>query len=264
MDRGAWRATVHGVTKSWARMKRLSMHTVSFYSNWKAELSHSCVCVCVCEYLIIWVHQVFAEAHGLLDLHSGLRDLLVVAGELLVARGICFPDQGSNPGPLHWECGVSGTRTPRKSSLYSFEMVSHTFPVHFSSATEPCPTLCGPTDCSMPGLPVHHQLPEPTQTHVHWVSDAIQPSHPLSSPSPPTFNLSQHQGLFKWVSSSHQVAKILEFQLQHQSFQWICRTDFLSDGLVGSPCCPRDSQDPKQSIASMQSLSSYQWYFSQN
>ena len=65
-------------------------------------------------------------------------------------------------------------------------------------------------DCSMPGLPVHHQLPEFTQTHVHWVSDAIQPSHPLSSPSPPAFSLSQHQGLFKWVSSSHQVAKVLE------------------------------------------------------
>ena len=72
---------------------------------------------------------------------------------------------------------------------------------------------------SMPGLPVHHQLLEFTQTHVHWVSDAIQPSHPLSSPSPPALNLSQHQGLFKWVSSLHQVAKVLEFQLQHQSFQ---------------------------------------------
>ena len=73
-------------------------------------------------------------------------------------------------------------------------------------------------------LPVHHQLPESTQTHVHWVSDAIQPSHPLSSPSPPALNLSQHQGLFKWVSSSHEVAKVLEFQLQHQSFQWTPRT----------------------------------------
>ena len=78
-------------------------------------------------------------------------------------------------------------------------------------------------DCSTPGLPVHHQLPGFTQTHVHWVSDAIQPFHPLSSPSP-AFNLSQHQGLFQWVSSSHQVAKLLEFQLQHQSFQWIFRT----------------------------------------
>ena len=74
--------------------------------------------------------------------------------------------------------------------------------------------------------PVYHQLPKLTQTLVHWASDATQPSHPLSSPSP-AFSLSQHQGLFQWVSSSHQVAKVLEFQLQHQSFQWIFRTDFL-------------------------------------
>ena len=86
---------------------------------------------------------------------------------------------------------------------------------------------CDPMHCSMPGLPVHHQLLEFTQTHVHRVSDAIQPSHPLSSPSPPALILSQHQGLFKQVSSSHQVAKILEFQLQHQSFQWTPRTDLL-------------------------------------
>ena len=78
---------------------------------------------------------------------------------------------------------------------------------------------------STPGLPVHHQLLEFPQTHVHRVGDAIQPSHPLSSPSPPAPNLSQHQGLFKWVSSSHPVAKVLEFQLQHQSFQWTPRTN---------------------------------------
>ena len=76
-----------------------------------------------------------------------------------------------------------------------------------------------------PGLPVHYQLPESTQTHVHWVGDAIQPSHPLSSPSPPALNLSWHQGLFKWVNSPHQLAKVLEFQLQHQSLQWTPRTD---------------------------------------
>ena len=98
-------------------------------------------------------------------------------------------------------------------------------------------------DCSMPGLPVHHQLPEFTQTHVHWVGDAIQPSHPLSSPSPPSFNLSQHQGLFQWVSSSQQVAKVLEFQLQHQSCHWIFRTDCLSNFPYfsagrGSPASP--------------------------
>ena len=78
-----------------------------------------------------------------------------------------------------------------------------------------------------PGFPVQHQLPELAQTHIHWVSDAIQPSPPLLSPSPPAFNLFQHQGLFQWVSSSHRVTKVLEFQLQHQSFQWIFRTDFL-------------------------------------
>ena len=82
-------------------------------------------------------------------------------------------------------------------------------------------TLCDPMDCSTPGLPVHHQLLELAQTHVHWVSDAIQPSHPLLSASPPAFSLSQHQGLFQWVSSSHQVAKVLEFQRQHPSFQWL-------------------------------------------
>ena len=83
--------------------------------------------------------------------------------------------------------------------------------LQFSSVTKLCLILCDPMDCSMPGLPVHHQLSEFTQTHVHWVSDAIQPSQPLSSPSPPTFNLSQHQCLFKRVSSSHQVAKELDF-----------------------------------------------------
>ena len=101
------------------------------------------------------------------------------------------------------------------------------FPVQFSSVAQSCPTLCDFMNHSMPGLPVHHQLPESTQTHVHWVDDAIQPSHPLSSLSPPALNLSQHQGLFKWVSSLHEVAKVLEFQLQHQSFQWIPRTDLL-------------------------------------
>ena len=99
--------------------------------------------------------------------------------------------------------------------------------LQFSSVTQSYPTLYNPMDCSMVGLSVYHQLPEFTQTHVHWVGDAIQPSHPLSSPSPPALNPSQHQGLFKWVSSSCQVAKVLEFQLQHQSLQWTFRTDLL-------------------------------------
>ena len=114
------------------------------------------------------------------------------------------------------------------------------FNIQFSSVAHSCPTLCDPMNRSTPGLPVHHKLPEFTQTHVHRVGDAIQPSHPLSSPSPPAPNPSQHQGLFQQVNSSHEVAKVLEFQLWHQSFQW---TYLLQDGLVGSPCSPRDSQE---------------------
>ena len=99
--------------------------------------------------------------------------------------------------------------------------------VQFSSVAQSCPTLCDPMNHSRPGLPVHHQLLEFTQTHVHRVGDVIQPSHPLSSPSPPAPNPSQHRSLFQWVNSSHEVAKVLEFQLQHQSFQWTPRTDLL-------------------------------------
>ena len=119
---------------------------------------------------------------------------------------------------VHQGCILS----PCLSNLYA-EFSS----VQFSSAAQLCLTLCDPMDCSTPGFPVHHQLQELSQIHVHQVSDAIQPSHPLSSPSPPAFNLSQHHGLFQWVSSSHQVAKVLDFQLQHQSFQRIFRTEFL-------------------------------------
>ena len=113
----------------------------------------------------------------------------------------------------------------------------------FSSVAQWRPTLCDPMNFSMPGLPVHHQLPEFTQTHAHRVGDAIQPCHPLSSLSPPAPNPSKHQGLFQWFNSSHELAKVLKFQFQHQSFQWTPRTDLLQDGLAGSPCSPRDSQE---------------------
>ena len=105
-------------------------------------------------------------------------------------------------------------------------------------------------------LPCSSPSPELAQTHFHWVSDAIQPSCPLSSISAPAFNPSQHQGLFQWVSSSHQVAKVLEFQTQHQSLQWIFRTDFLLDWLVWSPWSPRDSQEssPTRQFKSINSL----------
>ena len=102
-------------------------------------------------------------------------------------------------------------------------------------------TLHDAVDCSTSGFPVLHYLPESDQTHIHWVSDAIQPSHPLSPTSPPALNLSQHQDLFHWVCPSRQVTRVLELQLQHQSLQWIFRTDLLQDGLIWSLCCPRVS-----------------------
>ena len=123
-----------------------------------------------------------------------------------------------------------------------------------SSVTQSCPTLCDPVDVSTPDLPVHHQHPDVTPTHVHWVGDAIQPSHPLLIPSLPIFNLSQHQGRFKWGSSSHQVAKVLEIQLWHQSFHQIFRTDCLWDGLVGSPCSPRTLKSLLQHHSSKASI----------
>ena len=112
------------------------------------------------------------------------------------------------------------------------------------SITKLCLTLCNPMDCSTPGFPGLHHLPEFAQIHVHWVGDAISPSHPLPPSSPFTCNLSKHYGLFQWVSSLHCVVKGLE--LQRQSFQRIFRINFLQDWLVWFPCCPRDSQDSFQ------------------
>ena len=111
--------------------------------------------------------------------------------------------------------------------------------VQFSSVAQLCPTLCDPVDGSTPGFPVH-QLLELAQTHVRWVGDAIQPSHPLLPSSPPAFNLSQHQGLFQWASSLHQVAKVLEFQRQHQSFQW--------EGVSGARARMEERQGSKEGI----------------
>ena len=102
---------------------------------------------------------------------------------------------------------------------YMIKSIISYISIQFSSVTQSCLTLCDPMNCSTPGLPVHHQLLECTLTHVHRVGDAIQPSHPLLSPPPPASNPSQHQSPFQWVNSSHEVAKILEFRLQHQSFQ---------------------------------------------
>ena len=130
--------------------------------------------------------------------------------------------------------------------------------VQFSSVIQSYPSLCNPMDGSTPGLPVHHQLPEFIQTHVHRVGDAIQPSHPLSSPSPPAFNLSQHQGLFKWVSSSHQVAK--EFTSASASVLPVNTQDWSPLGWTGwISFSPRDSQEssPIPQLKSINSLVLY-------
>ena len=130
--------------------------------------------------------------------------------------GNCFREtlEGfAPPAPQLSHCGIQNP--PFQMVRWSLGDQTQQELIQFSSVAQSCLTICNPMSRSMPGLPVHHQLPEFTQIHVHWVCDAIQPSHPLSSPSPHAFNLSQHQGLFKWVSSLHEVAKVLEFQLQH-------------------------------------------------
>ena len=136
-------------------------------------------------------------------------------------------DFSSNPVSTRWDEVVPGEHKELSTSPFHSNLYYSTYLVQFSSVVQSCLIFCDLLNCSTPGLLVHHQLLELTQTHVHRVGDAIQSSPPLSSPSPLAFNLSQHQGLFKWISSLHQVAKFLEFQLQHQSFQLIFRTDFL-------------------------------------
>ena len=143
--------------------------------------------------------------------------------EYLINELFVLENSQSTRKPLHPPPLKTKSRFKREGT-YVYLCLLYGSSVQFSSVAQS--DSLQPHRLCTPGLPVHHQLPELTQIHVHWVGDAIQPAHPLSSPSL-AFNLSQHQGLFKWVSSSHQVAKVSEFQLQHQSFQWIFRTDFL-------------------------------------
>ena len=132
-----------------------------------------------------------------------------------------FLPQNNLDSPAYLRSSLLEVHSPTKEAPVSVASVQ------FNSVAQSCQTLCYPMDCNTPGFPVHPQLLELAQTHVHWVSDAIQPSHPLSSPSLPALNFSQNQGLFQGVHSLHQVAKVLEFQLQPKSFHWIFRTDFL-------------------------------------
>ena len=148
----------------------------------------------------------------------------------LCLSGLCEPNV---PFSLNLSCEIDIICSPDVASLLGTSLLSPTtwspdFTFLLLVVVQSCPTLCDPMDCSTPGLPLLPYFPEFMQTHVHWVGDAIQPSHSRSSPPPPASNPSQHQGVFQWVNSSHEVAKVLEFQLQHESFQWIPRADLLA------------------------------------
>ena len=134
-------------------------------------------------------------------------------------------------GSLFGLCLLPGQGAPLNkgpgSTLREHVFLAHTFPNQCGSVTKSCLTLCNPRDCNTPGFPVPQHLPEFGRVHVHWIGDATQPLYPLSPSSPSTFNLSQHQGLFQRVSCLLQVAKALELQLQHQSFQSVFKVDFL-------------------------------------
>ena len=138
---------------------------------------------------------------GILLIHS-VSHFMFGPGDLEMNIILWLASQGSQSNEGDW----------MKNHIHN-----HIQAISFSLVALSCPTLCNPMNRSTLGLSVHHQLPEFTQTCVHWIGDAIQPSHPVSSPSPPALNLSQHHDLFKWVSSSHQVTKVLEFQLQHKT-----------------------------------------------
>ena len=209
-DGGAWWAAFYAVAQSRTQLKQLSSTTSSIS---RFLLNISCI-------------------------------FSIVVSRLFISNSILF-SRFWIITIIYWIIFLG--RVPISSSFVWFGgHLSCSF--QFSSVAQSCPTLCDPLNCSTPGLPVHHHLPESTQNHVHCVSDAIQPSHPVSFPSPPALNLSQHQSLFKWFSSPHQVAKVLEFHLQHQSLQWTPRTNLLCDGLVGSPCSPRDSQESSPTL----------------
>ena len=244
MDRGALWATVFGVIRV-----RLNLETKQ-QQQW-----HSYHCLSAKQRDSSWLDAISLEGMILeRTWRFRMKALLAVGGSTASVILRCLSMDGDQLGTkFHWSMvqwedkdtvmkfAWSWISSSEKAVLYLIWCLLSS--VQFSSVIQLCLTLCNLMNHSTPGLPVHPQLPEFTQTHVHNVGDAIQPSHPLSSPSPPALNLSQHQGLFKWVSSSHQEAKGLEFQLQHQSFQWKPRTDLLQNGLVGAPYSPRDSQE---------------------
>ena len=168
--------------------------------------------MCVCMY--VWVQETWFQSQSQ---EVPLEEEIANQSSILVGKKLM------NRGA--WQARVDGIT--KSDMIERLNMPVYIRQISVQSSSLSHVSLCDPMDCSTPGFFFYHQLLEPTQTHIHHVGDDIQPSHPVLSPFPPAFNFSQHQGLFKWVSSSHQVAKVLELQFQHQSFQWIFRTDFL-------------------------------------
>ena len=231
MDGGAWKAAVHGVARSRTRLSDFTF-TSHFHALEKEMASHSSV--------LAWRIPGTREPGGLLSLGwhrvgHDWSDLAAAAASNVDKKSLSFPL------PWEFQTPISTSRAPDPFLLFGdpgfltylprnwLSLIYH-LPTYlqknpsdvpkdicllyqFSSVAQLCATLCDPMNCSTPGLPVHHRLPEFIQTHIYWVSDAVQPSHPLSSPSPPALNPSQHQSLFQWVNSSHEVTKVLEFQL---------------------------------------------------
>ena len=194
-DRGAWWTDVYGVTQSRTRLKWLSKGLPHCSPAW-----YQVTC------LIQQVNCCFLCSHTKMDFRTFyLCEVYLNVFSFFQPLSNLYERAQSNLGSRSCIAYIV---------IQSVQSLSHV-------------KLCDPMNRSTPGLPVHHQFPESTQTHVHWVGDVIQPSHPLSSPSPPALNLYPHQGLFKWVSSSHQVAKVLEFQLQHEFVQWTPKTNLL-------------------------------------
>jgi len=209
----------------------------SIFSSYRDFSNESSVCIRWPKYWSFsFSISLSIEYSGLISLNTDWFDLLAIQG---IFRNLL----------QHHSLKASGINSLAFCLLYGpvlTRVCNHWEDHQFSSVQFSCSVVSDSSWCH--GLqharpPCPSPTPGFTQTHVYLVGDAIQPSPPLSSPSPPTFNLSQHQGLLKWVSSLHQVAEVLEFYLQHQSFQWIFRTDFLKHGLVGSPCSPLDSQE---------------------
>ena len=227
---GRWQMVERGESKLFWKIKSSKFHRLNVFSGWATHLVPwmllylivACIHDKLLQSCLIVCHPMDCSPAGC-PVHGILQAGILEWVDNSFSRGSSWPRDKIQ---VSWQ--ILYHLSHQGSPIVAFSLLNWKFSsVLFSSVTQLCLTLWDPINRSTPGLPVHHQLPEFTQTHAHRVDDAIQPSHPLSSPSLPAPNPSQHQGLFQWVNSLHEVAKVLEFQLQHQSIQWTPRTDLL-------------------------------------